>query len=302
MPMANKKPDNIIVEYHLNRHKPDMPQLAIHDLNEYITKHKGHTTKPHTHSYYQVIWFKHGKGKHFIDFEAHDVTDNTILFVAKNQVHYFDDNTDYQGVLLHFNETFIVQKDNETDFFLKCNLFNNPYIQPLCALKKPTASIFDEYIAQIKREFSNTDEFGKEELLKAYLKAFLIQIQRVKQACEQTEGSTTATFDEKKVQFIKFINLIEAHYTKGLSVAEYSKLLFISSRTLSDLTNQQVNKTPSQMIKERIVLEAQRLLLYSDLNVNQIGYRLGFDDPSYFVKYFKKHTTQSPLEFRKSVS
>ena len=140
--------------------------------------------------------------------------------------------------------------------------------------------------------------FGKEELLKSYLKAFLIQIQRVKQACEQTEEHTTAVFDDKKVQLIKFINLIDENYTKGLSVSEYSKLLFISSRTLSDLTNQQLNKTPSQMIKERIILEAQRLLLYSDLNVNQIGYRLGFDDPSYFVKYFKKHIKQSPLEFR----
>lgn len=293
---------NKLIEYHLNRHQPDMPQLAIHDLNEYITKHKGHTTKPHIHSYYQVIWFKQGNGKHFIDFEAHDVTDNTILFVAKNQVHYFDDNTNYKGILLHFNETFIVQKDNETDFFLKCNLFNNPYLQPLCALKKPTAIIFEEYIAQIKREFSNPDEFGKEELLKSYLKAFLIQIQRVKQACEQTEEQTTTVFDDKKVQLIKFINLIDENYTKGLSVSEYAKLLFISSRTLSDLTNQQLNKTPSQMIQERIVLEAQRLLLYSELNVNQIGYRLGFDDPSYFVKYFKKHTNLSPLGFRKSVS
>ena len=300
--MADNNTENTIIEYHLNRHQTGLPQLAIHDLNEYITKHKGHTTKPHIHSYFQIIWFKQGKGKHFIDFEAHDITDNTILFVAKNQVHYFDDNTDYQGVLLHFNETFIVQKDNETDFFLKCNLFNNPYLQPLCALKKPTAVIFEEYIAQIKREFSNPDKFGKEELLKSYLKAFLIQIQRVKQACEQTEEHISVIFDDKKVQLIKFINLIDENYTKGVTVSEYAKLLFISSRTLSDITNQQLNKTPSKMIQERIVLEAQRLLLYSDLNVNQIGYRLGFDDPSYFVKYFKKYTNLSPLGFRKSVS
>ncbi|WKB82926.1 AraC family transcriptional regulator [Cellulophaga lytica] len=300
--MINKRTANTIVEYHLNRHQPEKPQLAIHDLNDYITKHKGHTTKPHIHSYFQVIWFKQGKGKHFIDFDEHNVLDNTILFVAKNQVHYFDDNTNYQGILLHFNENFIVEKDNETDFFLKSNLFNNPYNQPLCTLKKPTANIFDEYITQIKREFSTPDIFGKEELLKSYLKAFLIQIQRVKQACEQTEKQTSAAPDDKKVQLIKFINLINENYTKGLSVSEYAKLLFISSRTLSDLTNLQLNKTPSQMIQERIVLEAQRLLLYSELNVNQIGYRLGFDDPSYFVKYFKKHTNLSPLGFRKSVS
>ena len=56
------------------------------------------------------------------------------------------------------------------------------------------------------------------------------------------------------------------------------------------------------MVQERIILEAQRMLLYSNLNVSQIGYRLGFDDASYFVKYFKKHTSVSPSEFRKSAS
>ena len=56
------------------------------------------------------------------------------------------------------------------------------------------------------------------------------------------------------------------------------------------------------MIQERVILEAQRMLLYSNLHVNQIGYCLGFDDPSYFVKYFKKHALISPVEFRKSVS
>lgn len=56
------------------------------------------------------------------------------------------------------------------------------------------------------------------------------------------------------------------------------------------------------MIQEKIILEAKRLLLHSTLNVAQVGYRLGFEDPSYFVKYFKRHSKQSPLEFRKSIS
>jgi len=300
--MKNKKTENIINEYHLNRHKPDKPQFAIHDLNDYVTKHQGNTTKPHIHSFYQIIWFKQGKGKHFVDFKEYNVADNTVFFIAKNQVHYFDNNTDYKGILLHFNEAFLVQKESETDFFLKCNLFNNPYQQPLCSVGKETETILNEYILQIEREFENANEFGKEELLRAYLKSFLIQIQRIKQTYEKTQNNTPSVFDEKRIQLIKFINLIDENYTKGLSIVEYACLLLVSARTLSDLTNQLLNKTPSQMIQERIILEAQRLLLHSDLNVNQIGYRLGFDDPSYFVKYFKKHTEFSPSEFRKSIS
>jgi AraC-like DNA-binding protein len=79
-------------------------------------------------------------------------------------------------------------------------------------------------------------------------------------------------------------------------------MMHVSNRTLSELVNKNLNKTPLQMIQERIVLEAQRLLLHSNLNINEIGYRLGFDDPSYFVKYFKKNTKLSPSEFRKSIS
>ena len=298
----DSKAENIINEYHLNRHQPDKPQFAIHDLNEYVNKHQLNTTKPHIHSFYQIIWFKNGNGQHFVDFEAHDVVKNSAFFVAKNQVHYFDNNLYYTGILLHFNEAFLVQKENETDFFLKCNFFNNPYQKTSCIINPETEKILDEYISQIIREFANDSRFGKEELLRAYLKSFLIQIQRINQEYNQENETILFGFDDKKSRLIKFINLVEENYTKGLSVAEYAGLLHISNRTLSDLTHQLLNKTPSKIIQERIILEAQRLLLHSESNVNQIGYHLGFDDPSYFVKYFKKHTETSPTEFRKSIS
>lgn len=300
--VMEKDNHNVIHEYHLNRHQPDKPQFAIHDLNTYIKKNQGNTARPHIHSFYQIIWFQQGKGTHFVDFKAYDVFDNAIFFIAKNQVHYFDDHTGYEGFLIHFNEAFLVQDESKADFFLKCSLFNNPYPQPSCCIGEGIDEMLDEYILQIKRELDNGEDFGKEELLRNYLKSFLIQIQRRKNENDQTQNNVPSILDEKRVQLTKFVNLIEENYNKGFSVAEYSGMLFISPRTLSDLTSQLLNKTPSQMIQERIILEAQRLLLYSQLNVNQIGYRLGFDDPSYFVKYFKKHTRISPSEFRKSVS
>lgn len=294
--------DSVITEYHLNRHQPDKPQLAILDLNNHIATNKCQVTKSHIHSFYQIIWFKRGKGKHFVDFKSYDVFDNAIFFIAQNQVHYFDEHTDYEGVLIHFNEAFLVNNENEMEFFLKCNLFNNPYQQPSCCVGTDIEGILEEYISQIKRELGNDAEFGKEPLLRNCLKSFLIQVQRRKNEFEKSLNHLPELLDEKRVQLVKFVNLINENYNKGFTVAEYAEMLFMSSRSLSELTGQLLNKTPSQMIQERIILEAQRLLLYSNLNVNQIGYRLGFDDPSYFVKYFKKHTDTSPSAFRKSVS
>lgn len=300
--MEIEKMDYIINEYHLNRHQPDKPQFTIYDLQEYVGKNQEHTTNPHIHSFYQIIWFQEGNGKHFVDFNEYDVIDGSLFFIAKNQVHYFDENTDYKGALLHFNEAFLVQRDSETEFFLKCNLFDNPYQPPFCVVDQESRATLNEYVSQIEKEFENPNSFGKEELLRSYLKSFLIQSQRIKGVSEQVLTDTPFVFDEKRKQLIKFINLIDKNYTKGLPVSEYARLLAFSPRTLSDLTNQLVNKTPSLLIQERIILEAKRLLLHSDLKVSEIGYRLGFDDPSYFAKYFKKHTDASPTEFRESIS
>lgn len=297
-----KQKHDTINEYHLNQHQPDKAQFAIHDLNQYLKNHQGNTTRPHIHSFYQIIWFKKGSGKHFVDFKSYDVFENAIFFIAKNQVHYFDESINYHGVLIHFNESFLIQKDSEVDFFLKYNLFNSPYQQPSCCVNQAVDQVLGEYIAQIKKELENKNEFGKEELLRTYLKAFLIQVQRRKNEFENNSGDVAFVLNDKRIQLVKFVNLIDENYNKGLTVSEYAGLMNISSRTLSELISQNLNKTPSQMIHERIVLEAQRLLLHSTLNVNQIGFRLGFDDPSYFVKYFKKYTKTSPSEFRKSIS
>jgi AraC-like DNA-binding protein len=293
---------NVINEYHLNRHEPDKPQFALHDLYEYLKTNQCQAIKPHIHSFYQVIWFKKGIGKHSVDFKEYDVFDNAIFFVAPNQVHYFDENTDYEGVLIHFNEIFLVQNQSQMEFFLNHNLFNNPYQQPSCCIGTGIDDILDKYVSQMKQELENENSFGKELILKNYLQSFLIQIQRRKNEFEKSADPSFPMMDEKRMQLVRFTTLIDENYKKGYSVAEYARLLHISSRSLSDLTQQQLNKTPSQMIQERIILEAQRLLLYSNLNINQVGYRLGFDDASYFVKYFKKYTGVSPSEFKKSIS
>jgi AraC family transcriptional regulator, transcriptional activator of pobA len=290
-----------ISEYHLNQHQPKKLQFAVHNLQQYLEAHTAKASKPHIHSYYQIIWFKSGTGKHFVDFKEYDIVENAIFFIAKNQVHYFDQHINYEGVLVHFNEQFLVQNDTEVDFLVKCSLFNNPYQQPSCCIGKAVVQVLDEYIQQIKTELQNEEDFGKEELLRTYLKAFLIQVQRRKNEFEMSEGKFPFTVDEKRAQMIRFVNLVDEHYNKGLTVSEYAGKMNMSARTLSDLVRHVINKSPSGMIQERIVVEAQRLLLHSNLNVNQIGYRLGFDDPSYFVKFFKKHTGISPSEFRKSI-
>lgn len=192
--------------------------------------------------------------------------------------------------------------DDGIDFLVKFSLFNNLHQTPSCCIGRSIEHLLEDYIRQIKVELSSNGGFAQEELLRAYLKAFLIQVQRRKNEFEKTEGFSAFAPDEKRTQLMRFVNLVDKNYNKGLTVSEYARLMHVSTRTLSDMTNQLLSKTPSLIIQERIILEIQRLLVHSNLNVNQIGYRLGFDDPSYFVKFFKKHANMSPSEFRKSIS
>ena len=166
-------------------------------------------------------------------------------------------------------------------------------------MPKKAVEILDTIILQIKDELNKQNLFGHREILRHFLKTFLIQAERQKRDNNDTPLITT---NEKHIQFLRFIEMVESNYKSRFSVSKYATLLSISTKTLTDLTNKIVFKTPSLLIHQRVILEAQRLLTHSSLNVNQIAYQLGFDDPSYFVKYFKKHTKSSPSDFRKLIS
>jgi len=112
-----------IEQYHLHKYEPGKLQFEIYSLKEYIEESVGHTS-PHTHSFYQIIWFVSGKGEHTVDFKPYEVKDDTVFFISKGQIHYFDDNA-YEGYIIHFNESFIADEESLTNIFLNYNIFHS---------------------------------------------------------------------------------------------------------------------------------------------------------------------------------
>lgn len=288
-------------QYKLSNFQEDFP-FEIFSLKDYIELRGEELTVSHTQNYYQIIWFKSACGIYTVDFNEYNIFENALFFIAKNQVHSFKFLKNCDGYVINFDESFLVQKDNDVDFFLKCNLFNNPYQTPSCCVGSGWEFKLDEYISQIWLELAEKKSYGREELLRLYLKAFLIQVQRRKHQIEELgSGQNPFLYDEKRNLLIKFINSVDENFAKNLTVSQYSALLNVSTRTLSNLTIQLIKKRPTQIIQERIILESKRLLIHSDISVKEIAYRIGFKDPSYFFRYFKKHAEISPINFRKSI-
>ncbi|GMN07138.1 helix-turn-helix domain-containing protein [Croceitalea sp. MTPC5] len=281
-----------VAQYHLHKFKPQKLQFEIYDLKSYLQKNRDKATVPHSHSYYQLIWFFNSKGTHLVDFKTYKVTVNTIILIAKDQVHAFDKLNETEGLLIHFNDSFFMH--TEVDIFLKYSIFKT-HENSCYTLEENAAETGKTYVELIKKELLNRNEFGFEDTVRFLLKCFLIRLERIhrKRQPDKINANTA-----NRLRFYQFKELIEVNYKKGMSVNEYASLLAISSKTLNTITKSIADKSPSELITERIVLESKRLVKFTTLQISEIAFKLGFEDPSYFIKYFKRHLKMAPLKFR----
>lgn len=286
-----------IEKYHFLKNEPTRRQFDVFDLEAYQSKNAHQVSVPHTHSFYQIIWFKNGEGRHFIDFESHEIKKDRLFFIAKNQVHYFEERSDYKGFLIHFNESFILNNETDINFFMTYTIFNNkslPYFQIPKGLENQIGSYFN----QIKDEVVHLDEFGNSLILSGLLKALLLVVEREKRKVMDGDQDDLNRNDT----YLKFRDLLEHKFYQNWPVLSFAEELGISPKSLNAIVKSETDKTTSQVVSERIILEAKRKLVHTNSHVNEIAYQLGFQDPYYFMKYFKKHVSCSPSEFRKQIS
>jgi len=287
-----KKSDTKIAQYHLHRANPEKLQFELYDLNTYRRESGDNAASPHSHSYYQIIWFRSAGGTHTVDFKTFPVNSNTVLFISKNHIHAFDNNLDIEGWLIHFNESFFMHSD--VDIFLKYNIFNSIQ-RPIYTINDYTAEIGSAYIGLIQKELYQKHSFGYGEVIRFLLKSFLINLERLHRA----DAMKTLAFNNRyELKFYEFKDLIDDNYENGWSLSDYAGVLNVSTKTLATITKSIIDKSPSQLISDRVVLEAKRLLKFTSLQIGEVAFKIGFDDASYFVKYFKRYVGQSPKNYR----
>ncbi|MDM8521198.1 helix-turn-helix domain-containing protein [Anaerolineales bacterium HSG6] len=243
---------------------------------------------PHRHKFYEILWFKNDGGNHIVDFQSFQVKKDTIFFLAPGKVHQMDI-SDKEGFLLVFSQNFMSQIvfPQEDNFFTLFYSFDNlPFIQP----SKDDVYRLDILFELIILEYDNIP--NDITILQTYLRAFLLYTQRIK---EQTEKSILEKSHERLAQLFQ---LIEVHYKTERAVAFYANHLALTPKRVNEITKIRMGKTVTQLVHERLLLEAKRELYFGTQNIKEIAYMLGFKDPAYFSRFFKKQTSITPEQFK----
>ncbi len=269
-------------------------QVEVVPLEKLTKVNRTLITTPHRTNFYHVFLFENCQPTHYVDFEKMKIQPYTLLFIDKDRVHQFDQLLNYEGRVLIFTEEFYCTTETDTRFLRGSGLFNDFANKPMITLNQSDFQKFVIICDNITEELNLPADNVKHLILKNYLFNFLLLAEREKHKQGFDEIKKSADLDYT----ILFRDLLDANYTRLKAVNDYSIQIFISEKRLGQATSKVLGKTPKEIINERVLLEAKRLLVHSNLSIKEIGQDLGFEDPAYFIRYFKKNTNTTPVEFR----
>ncbi len=250
-------------------------------------------------NYYSLIWLTQGAGKVKADFSEFNFLENSLFSFSPYQPFMLSGNKTLGGIALQFHPDFFCIHKHQAEVACNGVLFNNIYNPPFITIDENSASTFRMLMNQMKTEMQNP-ALAQYELLISYLKIFLITASRLK--TEQEPKSLQSISDHKEPFILKNLkNAIEKDFKTKHSASDYAKVLNISASALAKITKTHFNKTLTDLISERIIIEAKRELYLTNKAIKEIAYELGYQDEYYFSRFFKTNADISPQMYRDTV-
>lgn len=273
-------------------------QIPLHSINENKLFIKWRDIKivpnsieqAHRHDYFQFMFLESVSGTHNIDFENYRAINKSLHFVGKSRVHKVDFDKDVRGGVLLFPEAIFGNSESDLKLLASFSYFKNG-AYPILDLSLPDFQVAKDLIEKIKDSLKS-DAF---DLTKYLLFALLVQVRSI---YNKSVGNETLKAVAKEL--IHFNKLLKEHCQEWNNVEDYTKEIGTTATRLNNLCKEQFGKTALQVLHDRKLLEAKRMLVYTDKQVKEIAYDCGFDDVAYFNRFFKKHTNCTPLVFRKN--
>ena len=250
------------------------------------------TPHPHRHAFYEIIYIKEGEGNHVIDFETYPVIPESLYFFSPDQIHFWQLTKPLEGVSIKFSESFLLLPPSELYLTEYLDFFHNTEYPPNLILSNGKGKEIKYLFSRIEKEY-RSDGYVRDLKIRSYLIILLIEIQRIFMA-----DSSKRDVIRGSALVSLFKKLVSKNFLTHRSAAYYAEKLGISDAYLHELTRKNTGMTPSQIIRKELATEAKRLLAHTTDTVSEIGYKLSFDDPSYFGRFFKRETGFSPKDFR----
>jgi AraC-like DNA-binding protein len=266
-------------------------EVVVTNLRQYVDNHRD-LLFPHRHSFYQIVLFTQGGGRHSIDFQQYDVAPQQVYYMAPGQIHTWDFDAHTDGYLINFNESFFTAICQNAHFVRDFPLFNTISGTAVNVLNDACFGTVRQALQEMLDEFEQNRSF-KLDILRGLLITVLVRLSR-----EVSEPFNDTVSPHNVVLMRQFERLIEAHFRVKRLPRDYAELMFVTPSHLNALANSVVGKSAGELIRDRVLLEAKRLLVNSDLQVGQIAESLDFEDNAYFTRFFKKYLGVTPEGFR----
>lgn len=269
----------------------DLP-FEIHPL-ELMTR-AARASYPHRHDFYQILYLTDGAGVHVVDFVPLSIRPPCLYFVSPGQVHFWEFEKAPAGKVIMFSQDFLVFGATGERLLHELSFFHAWEGPPALHLQGDDAKVFALLIERLEDEHVHR-RYGHPSVLRAYLHILLIQAQRRYQS-----GHSPAAPGGAPQVVRRFKKMVSERCLSERRVAWYAETLGITAGHLSDTVKAVTGRTAGQVIREEVILEGKRLLAHGDSTAAEVSYRLGFEDPSYFSRFFRREAGQSPSAFRRA--
>ncbi len=259
--------------------------------NHLVTAHKD-IAEPHSHNFYLAVLFTQGSGRHEVDFSMFEVKPGSLFFLNPGQTHHWELSADTKGYIFFHTQDFydihFTQKSIHNYPFYY-SLHNSPCLYLDETQTKYISKLFDEILKE-----SNSNEIFSQQKLLALVDLVYIESTRTYLQNNQTE---TGNRNSYYTRFRQLEAAVEKHFKEVKSPTEYATMLHISPKHLNRITQAVAGKSTGDVVLERVLLEAKKMLVQQDTALSEIAYGLGYEDYAYFSRIFKKKTGETPSAF-----
>lgn len=275
--------------------KPASEDILVARFSEYLAAHRD-IHFPHRHSFYHLAFFTAGGGSHTIDFERFPVKTGQLYFMVPGQVHSWFFEGQIEGYVMNVSAGFFNAFLQDPGYVERFPFFSGVSTEGVVQLPKAGIPVVTALFESMLKEMDGTQAYSQDMLRLLVLEMFIAVSRSSRQGLSKQEPP------HNYVLLRNFRKLVDQHYMQLRLPKEYAALLYVTPNYLNAFCRHMLGKSAGEIIRDRVLLEAKRLLINVDMSIAAIAWQLNFADNSYFTKFFKKYAGVTPEEFRKNIS